>query len=210
MRRTTRAHDRSAASGEAGFSLVEFLMSTLILLAVSAAVFTMMAETQRTATYQTEVQGVLENSRIAMDTLERYIKQVGNNPSSAAFEPVTVTSSTQVRLRSDLTGSATGQSDKGDPDGDTSDVGEDVTISYDATSRQIRVTPQGGAAQPIADYISAFTLDYYDESGTATTVGANVRKIRITITGSSTLAHPQTGKTYGVQLQSDVQIANRQ
>lgn len=200
---------RRQASSDAGFSLVEFLMSTLVLLAVSAGVFRMMAETQRNASYQTEVQAVLENTRIAMDTLERYIKQAGNNPNNAAFEPVTITSSSQVRLRSDLTGSAVGQPDKGDPDGDTSDVGEDVTITYSSSNHQIIATPQGGTAQPIADYVSGLTLEYFDATGVATTTGANVRKIRITINGASTLAHPQTGKTYSIQMVSDVQIANR-
>src|SRR5438093_4149004 len=75
-----------------GFSLAEFLLSTVILLLISAAVFRMMAETQRASSYQTEVHAVMDNTRIAMDTLERYIRQAGNNPTGLVFEAVEIVS----------------------------------------------------------------------------------------------------------------------
>src|SRR5262245_57663476 len=196
--------------GEAGFSIVEFLISTVILLGICASVFTMMGDTQRTSSYQTEVQATLENTRIAMDTVERYIRQAGNDPKTIGFAGVTVTSTTQIRFRSDLTGSAVGNSDKGDPDGDTNDAGEDVTIQYNASSRSIEVVPNGGSAQPIANYISAFTMECYDSAGAITTTGSNVKKIRVSITGSTTLPDPKTGQTFSLQVASDVQLATRQ
>jgi Tfp pilus assembly protein PilW len=197
-------------ANDAGFSIAEFLISTVILLGISAAVFSLLGDTQRSSSYQTEVQATLENSRIAMDTVERYIRQAGNDPKNVGFTGVTITSTTQMRFRSDLTGSAVGNSDKGDPDGDTNDSGEDVTIQYNAGNRSIDVTPQGGAAQSIANYISAFTMEGFDSAGAATTDGTQVKKIRISITGSTTLPDPKTGLTYSLQLQSDVQLATRQ
>ncbi len=193
---------------DAGFSLAEFLLSTVILLMISAAVFRMMAETQRASSYQTEVHAVMDNTRIAMDTIERYIRQAGNNPSNLVFEGVQpgVDSST-LRLVSNLTGSVS--SDQGDPDNDTNDSGEDVTFTYSSSSRSITMTPQGGAAQQIANYISALTFEYFNAAGNPETIGANVLKIRVTISGASLLAHPQTGKTFGQTLSSDVQISSR-
>ncbi|PYV04958.1 MAG: hypothetical protein DMG10_06445 [Acidobacteria bacterium] len=97
-----------------------------------------------------------------------------------------------------------------DPDGRTDAAGEDVTISYDSATSTVNITPQGaGAVQPIANYISAFTLQYFDQNGIATAVGANVLKIKITMTGTTTLANPQTKKTFGQTVTSDVQIATR-
>ena len=49
----------------------------------------------------------------------------------------------------------------------------------------------------------------FDQTGVATTVAADVRKIRITMTGTTTLAHPQTKKTFGQTVSSDIQIATR-
>jgi len=219
----------SRTKQEPGFTMVEFVISAVILLLISAALFTILAETQRSSSYQTEVQAVMDNTRIAMDTVEGYVRQAGNDPCKAAgFVGIGdggVMTATSVRLRSDLTGSAgcatpscgcvcttSSLCDQGDPDGDTSDAGEDVIISYDATSKTVNITPQAPAglpAQPIANYISAFTLQYFDQNGIATAVGANVLKIKITMTGTTTLANPQTKKTFGQTVTSDVQIATR-
>ena len=201
-----------ATRDESGFSIAEFLISSVILLLVSSAVFTMLAQIQRASSYQTEVQAVLENTRIGMDTVERLIRQAGNDPKVAGFAGVTITSATEVRILSDLTGSLSGAGspDKGDPDGDTLDAGEDVTIRYDATNRCIELVPNGGAAQPIANYITAFQMQYLNAAGAATTVGADVRRIRITMTGGSNLPDPQTGQVFSVQVASDVQLATRQ
>ena len=103
--------------GEAGFSLVEFLISSAILVVIGASVFSAITDVGRTASYQTEVQTVLQNTRVGMDTIARRIKQAGNNPLAATFEGITIGGAHQVQIRSDLTGSAPGQPDKGDPDG---------------------------------------------------------------------------------------------
>jgi len=193
---------------ERGFSLVELMISTLVVLTISAAVFNLLAETQRSASYQAEMHGVTDNTRIAMETIERYIRQAGNDPLNAGFAGVTVISATSVRLRSDVTGSAGG--DQGDPDGDSTDSGEDVTVQLNAGNNSIEVAPSGGAAQAIANYISGLTLEYYDANGALTNVGSAVRKIGVTITGATTLPNPQTGQIFSIQLRSDVQIASRQ
>jgi len=206
--------------------MVEFVLSAMILLLISAALFSIMAESQRSSSYQTEVHAVLDNTRIAMDTVEGYIRQASNNPCAiVGFSGITMTATpaSSVQLRSDLTGSARCATpgctcletdstlrDKGDPDGRTDAAGEDVTISYDSATSTVNITPQGaGAVQPIANYISAFTLQYFDQNGIATAVGANVLKIKITMTGTTTLANPQTKKTFGQTVTSDVQIATR-
>ncbi len=206
------AGSRKRLRDESGFSLIEFVISSTILLLVSASVFSMLAQTQRAASYQTEVQAVLENTRIAMDTVDRMIRQAGNDPRAAGFQGITIVSPTEVRVRSDLTGSSSGSGfpDKGDPDGDILDSGEDVTIRYNVNNQSVELAPGGGAAQPIANYISAFQLQYLDAAGGATGVGADVRRIRVTITGATAQADPQTGRTYSMQVGSDIQLATRQ
>ncbi len=196
---------------ESGFSLAEFLVSTFIMLLVASAVFAMLAETQRAASYQTEVQAVLDNARIGLDTVERILRQAGNDPLGAGFPGVTIVSAAEVRIRADLTGSAAaiGEPDKGDPDGDTNDAGEDLTIRYNAASRAIEVIPFGGSAQAVANYITAFDMQYYDAAGAVTGIGANVRKIRVGLSAATTLPDPQTKKVFGLQQVADVQIATR-
>jgi hypothetical protein len=192
------------------FCLAEFLISALVLLLISAVVFSILTETQKAAGYQTEVQAVLDNTRLALISLERHIRQAGNDPHGAGFEGIAITNATEVRLRSDLTGSGgPGNPDKGDPDGDTDDAGEDVTIRYNAAARSIELVPAGGSAQTVAESISAFSLQYYDGTGATTNLGAAVRKVNLSVTGSTKVPNPQTHQVYGVLLTSDVRVGTR-
>ena len=197
----------SPTESEKGFGLAEFIMSALIVLTLSAGIFTILADVESTAGYQPEVLSVMANTRMAMDAVERYISQAGNNPQGAAFTPVTITSSTQVRLCSDLTGSAGGN--QGDPDGDILDGDEDVTIQYNSTARSIEKVLADGTVETLATGISAFSLHYFDASGAETAIGANVQRIGVTITGLSTVADPHNRKTFGITLSSNVKLANR-
>jgi hypothetical protein len=198
---------RTALSAdEAGFGLAEFLISTVILLVISAGVFTLMADMQSSAGYQSEVQGVLGNSRIGMEMIEHYILQAGNNPRSAVLTPVTITSSTEVRLQSDLTGSSGGG--QGDPDGDIADPDEDVIIRYNSTDKTIELVLADGTVQTIASYISAFSFTYLDATGAVTATANDVRMIRVAISGASTRSNPRTHKTFGIALASDFKLQN--
>lgn len=196
-------------SEESGFSLTEFLIAALLLLVISAAVFGILNDTQRAAGYQTEVQAVLNNSRIAMQTLERHIRTAGNDPLAGGLTGISIVSSTEVGIQSDLTGSAgPANPDKGDPDGDIDDSGENITIRYNPKTRTLEVVPGGASAQVIANYISGLSLQYFDDTGNETSVGGDVRRISVTLTGASALPDPQTHQIFGVQLSSDIQISN--
>ena len=190
-----------------GFSLVEFLVSVVILMVLSAGIFTMLTDAQGTTGYQTEVLGVMENTRIAMNVLGRYIVQAGNNPRGGTFTPVTITSATEVRLRTDVTGSVSVS--QGDPDGFADDADEDIRIQYNAGQRRIKLIDGNGNSRDLAQNISGFSMEYLNASGTATSVGADVRSIRVTITGASTVANARTGKTFGQTLTGVFTLPNR-
>jgi prepilin-type N-terminal cleavage/methylation domain-containing protein len=209
--RTRNTQKKTRRVAEAGFSLPEFLIASVILLLVSAAVFGMLGETQRAASYQTEIQGVLDNTRISMETVERIIRQAGNDPRSVGFQGVTIVSTQEVQIQSDLTGSAApGNPDRGDPDGDTADSNENVTIRYNAGNQAIELVPAGGSAQMISNYISGFSMQYFDAAGLPTLTGADVRRIAVTVTGASSLPDPQTHEPFSMKLGSNIQLATRQ
>lgn len=192
---------------ESGFTIAEFLISACILLIVSAAVFGILAEVQRTASYQAEVQSVLNNTRIAMQTIERYIRQAGNDPLGCGLAGIFIAAPAEVGIRSDLTGSLGPSSpDKGDPDGDIADSGENVIIRLNRTNGTLEVV-SGGSAQLVANYISGLSLQYYDAIGNITASGPDVRKISVTISGSSLLPDPQTHRVFAVRLNSVFKIS---
>ena len=103
-----------------------------------------------------------------------------------------------------------GEPDKGDPDGDTGDASEDLTIRYNATNRALEVVPNGGSAQAVANYISAFDMQFFDGAGGSTSLSADIRRVRVTVSAATTLADPQTKQVFGMQQASDVLIATRQ
>jgi hypothetical protein len=112
-----------------------------------------------------------------------------------------------MRIQSDLTGSAgPGNPDKGDPDGDSADSGENIAIRYNPGNRSLEILPSGGSIQIVASHISDLTFAYYDAKGNPTALGTDVRKVGIVISGASLRPDPQTHKVFGVQLYSEIQV----
>ena len=191
-------------SRHAGFALTEFLIAALILFIVASAVFELLAEIQRAAGYQAEVQSVLNNTRIAFQTVERIIRQAGNDPLQSGLCGIVIVSATEVRIRSDRTGSS--GAGKGDPDGDIDDSWEDITIRHNPASQSLEIVPHGGPAQIIANYISDFSMEYYDAQGNPTDSGNEVRRITVIISGSTLRPDPDTKEPFGVKLSETIRI----
>jgi type II secretory pathway pseudopilin PulG len=192
---------------EAGFTLAEFLIATLILFVVASGIFATLTEMQCATGFQTEMQSVLNNTQVAMQTAERYIRQAGNDPFGCGLTGITIVSPTEVRIQSDLTGSAgPGNPDKGDPDGDFDDTGENITIRFNNRSRSIEIIPKGGPAQILAGSIYDLSFQYYDANDDPTNGSREVRKIVITLSGSSLSSNPLTRQVFGVKLRSEVRI----
>lgn len=193
---------------QSGFALTELLIATLILFIASAAVFSVLAEIQHTAGYQAEIQSVLNSTQVAMQIVQRYIRQAGNDPLGGGVVGITIVGPEEMQIRSDLTGSAgPGHPDKGDPDGDTGDSAENVVIRYNRNTRSLEVVPDQGAAQIIAGNISGVTFSYYDSAGNATATGAEVRTVGISISGAGLQPNPRTHQIFGVQLNSSIQVS---
>ncbi len=200
--------DFAERRNQAGFGLVELLVSSFILLVTAASVFRLLVEIQHKTAYQAEVQSVLENAQLAMQIVSRYVRQAGNDPLDIGFSGITIAGSSEIGISSDLTGSAApGNPDRGDPDGDTLDSGEDVLIRYNSTTRSLEIVPNGGSAQVVAGYLSGLSFEYYDSEGKSAANGNAARKIRITILGTSSQPDPDTHQNYGVQFSSDIQVA---
>jgi type II secretory pathway component PulJ len=194
-------------NGQEGFTLTEFLITASIMLAVTVFVFSLLAEIQRTASYQAEVQSVLNNTSIAMQTVERCIRQAGNDPLGSGLSGISIVSATELNVRSDLTGSAGAvDPDKGDPDGDIEDSGENITIRYNANSRSLELVPKGGPPQIVAGYISEISFRYYDAYGCETLKDRDVRKVAVVISGSTLLSNPQTHQIFGIKLSRGIRI----
>ena len=191
-------------TAQAGFSLVEMLLSATILLVVSMAVFSALNRIQQAASYQAEVQAVVDNTRNALQSMERCFRQAGNDPFRKGFDAISIISPTEVRIRTDLTGSR--NRNKGDPDGDLNDSGENLLIRYNSGKKRLEMVSGNGPAQILAENISDLSLDFFDAEGNPTVRGGMVRKITINISGKSTYTDPRSGIRFGIQLKTTVRI----
>lgn len=173
-----------APADAAGFTLTEFLIASTILLMMSVPMFETLNYLQEAALEQAEIQQIHENVRTALQTAARAFRQAGNDPYATGFEAVSPISTTEVRIRSDLTGSeAPGNPDRGDPDGDIMDSGEDILLRYNDSKDRLEMVRGKGSVQIVADTISGFALQYLDARGKPTPDGTKVRTIRIKISG---------------------------
>lgn len=176
----------SAWVDSSGFTLAEFLVASTILLIISAPLFGSLNSIQKAASEQAEIQQIQDNMRVALQTAMRCIRGAGNDPFAAGFERVSPISETEVRIRSDLTGSeAPGRPDKGDPDGDIMDSGEDILLRYNNPRQRLEMVRGTGPAQIVADNISGFAIQYLNADGEPAPDGTNVRTIRIRIRGTA-------------------------
>jgi type II secretory pathway pseudopilin PulG len=209
MMNSTKARLHSHPTpGVSGFALIELLISSLILTIVSAAVFGMLSDVQHTAACQAEMQSVINSAQVALQTIERCIRQAGNNPRGVSMTGIRVVSSTELQIQSDLTGSLSpGNPDKGDPDGDVNDSGENISIRYNQAARTIELAMDGGGSQIIAGNISEFSLQYFDADGNPTDIGKDIRKIRVVIKAAGLQTDPKTHKRFGMEIGSDIQLA---
>jgi len=187
----------------AGFSLVEMLIATLIMGIMTASLFPLLNDFQRETSYRSEMQAVLDNIRIAIETLEKYIRQAGNDPHGAGFQGITIINDQEVTIRADLKGSL--GSDKGDPNGDVIGPDENVTLRFNSANQSLEVV-SGGTAQIICNRIGNLKFRYYDADGYLTIDGSRVRRIAVTIQGMADWPNPKTHEVFGIELERDIRI----
>jgi len=132
--------------------------------------------------------GVLvQQAQAALDLLTRELRRAGTNPSGATFTPVTY-STAQLEIRADVNGNGTTDT--------TNDPDEHLIYAYDATNKRI-TRDAGSGAQPLVEQIQAFTFQYLDSAGNATTVSSAIRQLQIRITVQTAAPDPQYTAQHG-------------
>ena len=197
-----------------GFSLIELLITVLVLTVVSGAAISMMYQSQFVYTEQSQVADASQELRGAMDQVVRIFRQAGSDPlETNAVQAVTVLGEGHVRISSDLTGSVPSVTQEtlestGDPDGTLSSLGEVVTFRYDSDAEQL-LMDMGYGEGVLAGNVTAFNLSFFDASGAATSVGQDIALVRINMSGRSEDASAQTGRRNSVSFSSEVFLRSK-
>ena len=171
--------DNFCNSKEHGFTLVELLIGMTIGLIVLGALVSTLVIQNKSYAVQEQVTEMTQNARAAMDMMTHEIQLGGYDPTNAGFSGIPYNVS-QLQILADIDDDA----GTGAGDGDTNDVNENITYTFDAVNNRI-TRDTGSGAEVFAENIDAFTFAYLDANGNSTTTTANIRQIRITITAKT-------------------------
>jgi type IV pilus assembly protein PilW len=164
-----------------GFTLVELMVSMGIGMVILAAVTTTFMSQTRIYNAQEQINEMQQNARGALDILSRELKMAGYKPNGGGFNGVTY-STTQLRVQADLNSDGAIST--------SSTANEQITYAFDNANEQITRAVGSGSAQILAEHINAFTFNYLDSAGAATTVSVNIRQVSITITAKTAKPDP--------------------
>ncbi|MDR4504462.1 MAG: hypothetical protein MRK01_06675 [Candidatus Scalindua sp.] len=165
---------------DGGFTVVEFLVGSVISLIILGIAFSMFDVQRKTFSVQEQRSEMQQNVRAAMDMMVREIRMAGYDPLDAGFAAIGTGTATSIQVSADLdkSGGIVGS--------------ETVTYSYDAPNLQIDRNI-GGGDQPFVENIADLNFSYFDANDNITATVANIRKIQIRITGRTANIDPRTG-----------------
>lgn len=189
--------------GISGFSLIELLIAMAVGLIIIGATYSVFIIQNKQINNQDKIVEMQQNVRAAMDMMSREVRMAGYDPkpASALFDGITVNTA-QLELKADLSG--------GGIVGSGAD-NEHIIYKYDSTNYRI-TRNTGGGDQPFAENIIPNAngiplFSYLDGSSNITTTAANIRKVRLTITGR-TFAPIDDGSYPTYTLSADVYVRN--
>jgi type IV pilus assembly protein PilW len=173
-------------SKDDGFTLIELLISLAIFSVILGAIFSFSIDQRKYLFVQEQISEMVQNARAAMDIISGEVAVAGYDPMGAGFIKIPFNAS-QLRIYADTNVPANGV---------TTESNEDITYSYDSSNKRI-VRDTGGGNQPLAENVQNFNFEYLDALGNSTTVTANIRQIRLTITTRTSKPDPQYSTNSG-------------
>lgn len=178
-----------------GFTFVELLISLALSLVVLTSVSNAFISQRKTYDAQEQMTEMIQGTRAVMEIITREIKLAGFDPTGNAFDDTAGTyaipySTTQLEIRADLDGDGAASS---------SDTNELIIYTHDGTNLELeRNAGQAFSyARLLAENIQAFSFNYLDTDGNATTTAADIRMVEITITARTAKPDPNYGQNSG-------------
>jgi prepilin-type N-terminal cleavage/methylation domain-containing protein len=177
-----------------GFTLLEVIIAAGISLILLSAVYSVFVLQNKRFTTEETITRMQQSLRTGMASMVRDIRMTGYDPAEVNtdadpnndFNALTFSPS-QLLVKADLNGDGTitGR--------------ESITYTYDSANQLIR-RDWGGGPQPFLRNVQAFSLTCLDTTGNATSIPANVRRIRLSITVHTAEHDPAYPDNYGCRI----------
>ncbi len=200
-----------------GFTLLEMVIATAIFAVVSGGIVIFLHRGQQTFRSQGQRTRSVEQARIALDQMIRYLRHSGNDPfgtmEAGGIPAIEILGSGHIRINSDMTGSVASQTgdpleSTGDPDGTLASIHERVEFRYDSSADELYSDIGYGEGLVVED-ISTFELEFFDAVGNLTNIPADIARVRIRLVVRSEDADMATGHANQLSLQSDVFLRSK-
>lgn len=193
-----------------GFTLTELLVTCVFSLTVLGTLYGFYRTQVHNLKFQEKRTEILEAARATLDLMVREIRDAGYWPSSGGTAPpgcarIQVATPTQIQIQTDLNG-----------DGDCSDTHEDITYSYNSTSKTIeRISSSSPVASGVEIPTGSSFLTYYAGSTTALTHPisdlSTIKRVKITFEVKADDPTPEgkaLGRTLKTTMVSNVYFRN--
>jgi len=163
--------------GERGLTLVEMMVTMLIVSIMGLALVGFLRSQHQTVTLQNDGVMTTQNARAALDMLARELRNARYDPRAGGLAALTAMEDDSVAWTADLDeDQAVTSSDPVD------DTFEEVAYWHDAgTSTLVRwaMPSLGGTAMPVSDGVDSLRLIYLDGTGAVTADSSLVELVRI-------------------------------
>ena len=160
-----------------GFTLVELLVSMTLGSVIIASVYAIFLS-QRSYLLQQQIRSeFLQVTRVAFDHMAWEVRMAGYDPTGADVIGLPYNAG-QLEIRADL-----------DSNGNTTGPNENITYTFDAPNMQI-LRNAGAGNEVFLDNIEAFSFEFFDEDGVATTVDEDIRQVSLEIRIRASKADP--------------------
>ena len=160
-----------------GFKLVELLIAMTVGLLVFAAAVGAFNLQSKIYDVQSQVTEMIQNARAAMVVMVGEIRMADYDPAGAGFDGIPYDPD-RLQIVADLDG-----------DGNPTETGEMVVYAFDPVNLQI-TRDAGAGPEPFAENIQSFSFEYLDATGSPTTISANIRQVRISLTARTSKPDP--------------------
>lgn len=199
-----------AASGEAGFSLIELILAMAILLVMMAGASQLLMNSLGARTRENQKSDALSDAQRALNIMSREIGNSGfgldyNGIVAVDCHPKTTTDpiTAQIRVRANINNS----------DAAINSSDEDITFVYQPApiSSIVRYDAKTNTRTVLANRIDAMQITYIDEAGATSTLATpavvlNAVRVRITVQAN---LDPTVGQPASrVLLTSDIALRN--
>jgi Tfp pilus assembly protein PilW len=206
-----------------GYTVIELLVAMAMSLAILGAARTMYVLQAHTVKAQENQMEAEEYARVTLDTMAREIRNLGYFPKITAC-----TSPANTKGIVSATSASINFAYDADADGNCTSTGENITYTYDATTKDISRTADGSTQTLTNGNISAFQLIYYPRqtsgtapapycsstgvpsgcSGTLSTNLGNVQRVYISLTVDLKRTDARVGGQHSVAMNSSVNLRN--